>query len=71
VPRQPQKNIDAIKKRSWSSWKGSPIYDESGMSINDGQEWYGGPPGMTASVRRALREVGVGNADIHEETFTL
>jgi ferredoxin-NADP reductase len=30
-----------------------------------------GPPGMTASVRRALHELGVGDADIHEETFTL
>jgi predicted ferric reductase len=28
-----------------------------------------GPPGMTASVRRALHELGVGDADIHEETF--
>jgi ferredoxin-NADP reductase len=26
---------------------------------------------MTASVRRALRELGVDDADIHEETFTL
>jgi len=25
---------------------------------------------MTASVRRALHELGVGDADIHEETFT-
>ncbi len=30
-----------------------------------------GPPGMTASVRRALHELGVGDADIHEEMFTL
>jgi predicted ferric reductase len=29
-----------------------------------------GPPGMTASVRRALHELGVDDADIHEETFT-
>jgi predicted ferric reductase len=29
-----------------------------------------GPPGMTASVRRALHELGVGDADIHEESFT-
>jgi ferredoxin-NADP reductase len=29
-----------------------------------------GPPGMTASARRALHELGVGDADIHEETFT-
>jgi hypothetical protein len=28
-----------------------------------------GPPGMTASVRRALHELGVGDADIHEEMF--
>jgi len=25
---------------------------------------------MTASVRRALHELGVGDADIHEEMFT-
>ena len=30
-----------------------------------------GPPGMTAAVRRALHELGAGDADIHEETFTL
>ena len=29
-----------------------------------------GPPGMTASVRRALHELGVGDTDIHEEMFT-
>jgi ferredoxin-NADP reductase len=29
-----------------------------------------GPPGMTASVRLALHELGVDDADIHEETFT-
>jgi predicted ferric reductase len=29
-----------------------------------------GPPGMTAAVHRALHELGVDNADIHEETFT-
>ena len=29
-----------------------------------------GPPGMTASVRRALHEPGVDDADIHEEAFT-
>jgi ferredoxin-NADP reductase len=29
-----------------------------------------GPPGMTASVRRALHELRVDDADIHEETFT-
>lgn len=29
-----------------------------------------GPPSMTASVRRALHELGVGDADIHEEMFT-
>jgi len=30
-----------------------------------------GPPGLTAAVRRALHELGVADADIHEETFTL
>ena len=29
-----------------------------------------GPPGMTASVRLALHELGVNDADIHEERFT-
>jgi ferredoxin-NADP reductase len=29
-----------------------------------------GPPGMTASVRLALHQLGADDADIHEETFT-
>jgi hypothetical protein len=29
-----------------------------------------GPPGMTASVRRTLHELGVDDADIHDEAFT-
>ncbi len=39
-------------------------------SLADHDIYLCGPPGMTASVRRALHELGVADTDIHEELFT-
>jgi len=47
----------------------APGRERSLLQVTEHDIYLCGPPGMTASVRRALHELGVGDADIHEEMF--